>query len=153
MTDGEDAAPTLIEGRNGGTLTPWRKGQSGNPAGRTPKRELLAREYADRVGLRGLLELARQFDERKAEVIGALLDAACAQGNSFAPAQQLLWRLLGMADRKLEVEARGQLEVQVRKLRIVDEENAPPEARTIELRKNGHGKYEEGGPVDAGGEA
>ena len=47
-----------------------------------------------------------------------------------------------MADRKVELEAKGQLAVEVRKLRIVDDENAPDGAQTIELRRSGNGKYE-----------
>lgn len=40
-TDFNDQNDNRREGRNGGTLTPWQEGQSGNPAGRPPGRHSL----------------------------------------------------------------------------------------------------------------
>lgn len=121
---------------NGGHLAPaWKPGQSGNPLGRPPKREYLAREYAARVGAEGLLELARQGKARKHEIAKALIDAATDRSHKgHIAAQALYWRLLGMADRKLEIEQRNELTVQVRKVRVMRED----EGRVIDVKqKNG----------------
>lgn len=139
------AAPT-VQGRNGGTLVPWLPGQSGNPAGKLSKQALVAREIANRIGLGGVLELARQYRGRKGEFATALLDTACdTDAKGQVAAGKLVHELLGTLIKREEHQHQHTLDVEVHRVKRREMLPEEPEERELELpQANGH--EEEGEP-------
>jgi hypothetical protein len=100
---------------------PFKKGQSGNPAGKASRREILARDLLERAGLHEIAHLAYKL--RKGEgAVAAALYAMASDKEDFrcVQAQRLLWDLVGARDK---AEAAQELGVAVRhKVRVMDVE-------------------------------
>jgi hypothetical protein len=127
--------------RGSGVLAPpWRPGQSGNPAGRPSNRDLMARELAARLGLKGILKLARRYGDRAEEFADALLDTACdREAKGQVSAARLTHELLGSLIKREDVKVTNTLEVQVyrSKRRVMEDE---PEERECEVLEETVGK-------------
>lgn len=144
------SASPVLQQPNGGWLRPWQPGQSGNPAGKLSKQAQVAREIANRIGLAGVLELARRYKPRSGEFADALLNTACdTEAKGQVAAGKLVHELLGTLIKREEVQHQHSLEVQVLRQKIRDMgDDEPREVHLEQPNGNGHDE-EEGEPRPA----
>lgn len=129
--------PRLVPQPHGGALRPVRPGEVLNPKGRPSRKDLLVKELAKRTGTTALYKLTRKMRRGDADrFVDALIETATRSGaRGQMTAQQVIWRLLGQLEEKLEVKGKIELGVAVQKVReSIDGAAAEPtpEPRTID---------------------